>query len=210
MAIITQKWKLTQLFQCPESKVKRFLTLTYKPNNLILSGYKGNLEVNFPRKMGNSTSSKPGIITGNFLMDPLSQTLHPVKSLTVFLNRYHPLHVTDSEESLEKSSMATQSITAAIFQQRLCAPHCLRDVVETNFKKTEYCSSSKCVHIDGNETDAENSEVTVASETEESKDSAMKKVFPDDEFLLIKDNTEALLPKKVLERKTFRTEKYGK
>ncbi|XP_027385860.1 testis-expressed protein 15 [Bos indicus x Bos taurus] len=167
-----------------ESKVKHFFnTDIYKPNNLILSGYKGNLEVNFPIEKWTTPKeiSKPGIITGNFLMDPLSQT-HIPQLLSA-------APATDSEGESSKSSMAKQSITAVDFPaMSTIAPHYLQGCGGNELQKTEYCSSSKCVHVDGDETNVENSEVTVTSETEESKDSERKKVFPDDSFLVVKDN----------------------
>ncbi|XP_025134696.3 testis-expressed protein 15 isoform X1 [Bubalus bubalis] len=175
-----------------ESEVKHFFNIdTYKPNNRILSGYKGNLEVNFPIEKWTTPKeiSKPGIITGNFLMDPLSQTRITSKKSNSIPQLLSAAPATDSEGESSKSSMAKQSITAVDFPAvSTIAPHCLQGCGGNELQKTEYCSSSKCVHIDGDETNVENSKVTVTSETEESKDSERKKVFPDDSFLVIKDN----------------------
>ncbi|XP_043310530.1 testis-expressed protein 15 [Cervus canadensis] len=174
-----------------ESKVWHFFNIDiYKPNNLVLSGYKRNLEVNFPVEKWTTPKeiSKPGIIRGNFLMDPLSRTLITSKKSNRIPQLLSIAPATDSEGESSKSSMAEQSITAVEFSAvSAVAPHCLQGCGGNELQKTDSCSSSKCVHIDGNETDAENSEVTVTSETEESKDNTMK-VFSDDSFLLVKDN----------------------
>ncbi|XP_060990533.1 testis-expressed protein 15 [Dama dama] len=174
-----------------ESKVWHFFNIDIcKPNNLILSGYNRNLEVNFPVEKWTTPKeiSKPGIITGNFLMDPLSRTLITSKKSNRIPQLLPIAPATDSEGESSKSSVAEQSITAVEFSAvSTVAPHCLQGCGGNELQKTDSCSSSKCVHIDGNETNAENSEVTVTSESEESKDNTMK-VFSDDSFLLVKDN----------------------
>uniref|UniRef100_A0A8C6CJ30 Testis expressed 15, meiosis and synapsis associated n=1 Tax=Moschus moschiferus TaxID=68415 RepID=A0A8C6CJ30_MOSMO len=176
-----------------ESKMKHFFNIDiYKPNNLILSSYKRNLEVNFPVEKWTTPkeSSKPGIITGNFLMDPLSQTVITSTKSNSIPQSLPTAPATDSEGESSTSHMAKQSTAAGDFSAvSTIAPRCLQGRGGSELQKTEYCSSSKCAHIDGNGANVENSEVNVTSETEGSQGRAMKAGFSTDSFLLVKGNT---------------------
>ncbi|KAM9043449.1 testis-expressed protein 15 isoform 1-T3 [Megaptera novaeangliae] len=185
-----------------------------KPNNLILSGYTRNLEVNFPIEKWTppNESSKPGIITENFLMDPLNLTLIKSKKCNSIPQLLSATLVTDSEGESSQSYLNKQSIFAVDSSTvSTIVPHCQRGCAGKELLKTEHCSSSNCFHIDGNGTNViENSELDFTSVTEESKDNMMKKLFSNDSFLLLKDNIKGSSSPKCIAKKDIQDRKMWK
>ncbi|KAJ8782230.1 hypothetical protein J1605_010209 [Eschrichtius robustus] len=185
-----------------------------KPNNLILSGYTRNLEVNFPIEKWTppNESSKPGIITENFLMDPLNLTLIKSKKCNSIPQLLSATLVTDSEGESSQSYLNKQSIFAVDSSTvSTIVPHCQRGCAGKELLKTEHCASSNCFHIDGNGTNViENSELDFTSVTEESKDNMMKKLFSNDSFLLLKDNIKGSSSPKCIAKKDIRDRKTWK
>ncbi|XP_034503535.1 testis-expressed protein 15 [Ailuropoda melanoleuca] len=190
-----------------ESNVKHFLNVDiYKPDNLILSGYKRNLEVNFPTEewTAPTQSSKPGIITGDILMDPLNPILITHKKYKSVPQLLPTTLVTDSEGESLKSYLDKQrtfsidSFTTSTNNVPHCQPRC-------GGKETEQCSSSNCFHIDGDESAVlENSDLCLKLVTEESKScrkNTMKKLFSNDSSLLLKDNKKGSSSKKYMAKK---------
>eukprot|EP00069_Balaena_mysticetus_P013594 bmy_08258T0 len=185
-----------------------------KPNNLILSGYTRNLEVNFPIEKWTppNESSKPGIITENFLMDPLNLTLIKSKKCNSIPQLLSATLVTDSEGESSQSYLNKQSIFAVDSSAvSTTVPHCQRGCAGRELLKTEHCSSSNCFHIDRNGTNViENSELDFTSVTEESKDNMMKKLFSNDSFLLLKDNIKGSSSPKCIAKKDIQDRKMWK
>ncbi|XP_014641847.1 PREDICTED: testis-expressed sequence 15 protein [Ceratotherium simum simum] len=198
-----------------ESNVKHFLDVDiYKPDNLILSGYKGNLEVNFPveKWIAPNENSEPGIITGTFFMNPLNLTLIsskksnsiPQLSTTLVTDSEGESHCLDKQRIFAIDSFAT-STNVPPYQQECGGKELL---------KTEQCSSSNCFHIDGNETNViENSELGLTSVNEENKchgENTMKKLFSSDSSLLLKDNIKDSSSKKCIAKKNIQDRKMWK
>lgn len=185
-----------------------------KPNNLILSGYTRNLEVNFPieKWTAPNESSKPGIITGNFLMDPLNLTLIKSKKCNSIPQLLSATLVTDSEGESSQSYLNKQSIFAVDSSAvSTIVPHCQQGCAGKELLKTEHCSSSNSFRIDGNRTNViENSELDFTSVSEESKDNMMKKLFSHDSFLLLKDNIKGSSSPKCIAKKDIQDRKMWK
>lgn len=178
-----------------ESNVKHFLNVdNYKPDNLILSGYKRNLAVNFLEKCAYPIeSSKPDTITGNVLMDPLNQSLTISKKCNSISQLLASVPVAHNEEESSKPYLDEQR-TLAIdsFARSTNVPHCQQECGGKELLKTEQCFPSNCIPIDVNETNVtENSELDLIPVTEESKsfgENIMKKPFSSDSSLLLKDD----------------------
>ncbi|XP_070263484.1 testis-expressed protein 15 [Myotis yumanensis] len=178
-----------------ESNVKHFLNVdNYKPDNLILSGYKRNLAVNFLEKRASPTeSSKPDTLTGNVLMDPLNQSLTISKKCNSISQLLSSVPVRHNEEESSQPYLDKQR-TLAIdsFARSTEVPHCQQEYGGKELLKTEQCFPSNCIPIDVNETNiTENSELDLIPVTEESKSygaNIMKKPFSSDSSLLLKDD----------------------
>ncbi|XP_054576041.1 testis-expressed protein 15 isoform X2 [Eptesicus fuscus] len=178
-----------------ESNVKHFLNVdNYKPDNLILSGYKRNRAVNFLEKWASPTeSSKPNTITGNVLMDPLNQSLTISKKCNSISQLLSSVPVAHNEEESSKPYLDKQR-TFAIdsFARSTNVPHCQQECGGKELLKTEQCFPSNCIPIDVNETNVtENSELDLIPVTEESKSygaNIMKRSFSRDSSLLLKDD----------------------
>eukprot|EP00071_Canis_lupus_P001867 XP_003432155.2 testis-expressed protein 15 isoform X1 [Canis lupus familiaris] len=189
-----------------ESNVKHFLNVDiYKPDNLILSGYKGNLEVNFPMEewTAPNQSSKPGIITEDFLMDPLNLTLISHKKYNSVPQLLPTTPVTDNEVESSESYLDKQRIFAKdSFATSTNVPNCQPECGGKEFLKAEQCSSSHCFHIDGNESNVlENPKLGLKSVTEEGKSyrkNTMKRLFFNDSSLPLKDNVKDSSSKKCM------------
>ncbi|XP_057552381.1 testis-expressed protein 15 [Hippopotamus amphibius kiboko] len=198
-----------------ESLVKHFFnTDNYKPNNLILSDYERNLEVSFPvgKRTAPDESSKPGVVTGNFLTDPLNPTLITNKTCNSVPQLLSTTLVAGSEGESSESYLNKQSIfTVDSSAASTIVPHCQQGCGGKELLKTEYCSSSNCFRVDGRETHVtENSELGFTSVTEESKDNTMKKLFPNDSFLLLKDNIKGSSSQKCIAKKDIQDRKMWK
>nr|XP_008539897.1 PREDICTED: testis-expressed sequence 15 protein [Equus przewalskii] len=195
-----------------ESNVKHFLDVDIcKPDNLVLSGYKRNLEVNFPLEkwVAPNESSEPGIITGNFHVDPLSLTLISKKCNNI-PQLLSATSVTDSEG--ESHSLDEQRIFAVdSFAASSSVLHYQQECGGKELLKTEQCSSSNCFHIDRNETNiTESSEMGLTSVNEESKshgENTMKKLFSNDSSLVLKDNIKDSSSEKCIAKKSTQDRK---
>ncbi|XP_077000664.1 testis-expressed protein 15 isoform X3 [Tamandua tetradactyla] len=175
-----------------ESSVKHFLDVKmYKPDNLILSGCKRKLKVNFPveKWAAPAESSKPSIITGNLLKDPLnliaSKNYNNITQLSAA-----PVKASEGESS--KSYLDEEGIFAVdCFAESTAVSH-EQECGVKEFLKTEQCSSSNCFQIDGNERNVtENSELDLTSVTEENKsyrENIMKKLFSNNSSVLLTSN----------------------
>ncbi|XP_037687232.1 testis-expressed protein 15 [Choloepus didactylus] len=177
-----------------ESSVKPFLNVNvYKPDNLIFSGCKRKLNVNFPLEKwaAPAKSSIPTIITGNFLIDPLNLIASENYNSIPQLLSAAPVKASEGESSnsyLDKQgifaidSLATSAVSC---NQQECGGK--------EFPKTEQCSSSNCFQIDDNETNiTEDSELALTSVIEENKSyeaNTMKKLLSSDSSLLLTGNT---------------------
>ncbi|XP_032959786.1 testis-expressed protein 15 [Rhinolophus ferrumequinum] len=179
-----------------ESTVKHFLNADiYKPDNLLLSDYTSNLEGNFPLEKWTAPneSSKPGTVTGNILMDPLTLTLTTSNKCNSIPQSVSPVPVTDNEAESPTSYLDKQrSFAIDSFATSTNVPHCQQGHGGKELLKTEQCSPSHCSHIDRNEINVtENSELDLMPVTEESKSygaGIMKKLFSSDSSLLFKDD----------------------
>nr|KAF6428609.1 testis expressed 15, meiosis and synapsis associated [Rousettus aegyptiacus] len=179
-----------------ESNVKHFLNVDiYKPDNLISSGYKRNLEVDFTAEKWTAPneSSKPGTTTGSILMDPLNLTPMSSRKSYSIPQLLSTAPVTDSEGESSKSYLEEQrSFAVDSFATSTNVPHCQQGCggKEQELLKTEQSSPSSCFHIDGNETNVmENSESDPKPITEESKthgENVMNRLFSSDSSLLLK------------------------
>ncbi|XP_039076552.1 testis-expressed protein 15 [Hyaena hyaena] len=172
------------------------------PDNLILSGYKGNLEENLPVEewTAPNQSATPGTVTEDFLMDPLNLTLITHKNSNSIPQLLSPTPVTDSERESSKSYLDKQRIFAIdSFATTSSVPHCQPGCNGKELLKTEQCSSSNCFHKDGNESHVlEDSELGLQLVTEESKSyrkNTMKKLFSSDSYLPLKDSMKGSLKK---------------
>ncbi|XP_034859970.1 testis-expressed protein 15 [Mirounga leonina] len=200
-----------------ESNVKHFLNVDiYKPDNLILSGYKRNLEVNCPIEEWTAPiqSSKPGIISGDILMDPLNPTLITHKKYNSVPQWLPTTPITDSEGESSKSYLDKQrTFSVDSFATSTNVPHCQPGCGGRELLKAEQCSSSNCFCIDTNESNVlENSELGLKLVTEESKScrkNAMKNLFSNDSSLLIKDNIKGS-SKKYMAKKDIQDRKMWK
>uniref|UniRef100_A0A8C3WQ23 Testis expressed 15, meiosis and synapsis associated n=1 Tax=Catagonus wagneri TaxID=51154 RepID=A0A8C3WQ23_9CETA len=185
------KMKTDIVISVSESSVKHFFNLdTYKPDNLILSDYKRNLE-NWTTP--NNERSKSGITTGDFHVDPLNVTLLTSRKCNDIPQLLPTTLVTDSERESSKSYLDRQSIFAVdSLAASTTAPHCQERYGGKELLKTEQCSSSNCFHIDENETNViDSSELNFTSVSEASKgfkENTMKKLSSNDGSLLLQDN----------------------
>nr|KAF6461119.1 testis expressed 15, meiosis and synapsis associated [Molossus molossus] len=205
-----------------ESNVKHFLNVdNYKSDNLILSGFKRNLEVNFlERRPSPTESSKPGTITGNILMDPLNQTMIISKNCNSIPQLLSTDPVTDSEGESSKTYMAKQrTFVVDSLATSTNVPHCQQECGGKELLKTEQCSPSCCVHINGYETNVtENSEPDLISVTEDSKsyrENIMKRPFSSGSSLLLKDDIKGsskkcISKKDILDRKMWKVKQTEK
>ncbi|XP_016064476.1 PREDICTED: testis-expressed sequence 15 protein [Miniopterus natalensis] len=205
-----------------ESNVKHFLNVDkYKPDNLTLSGYKRNLEVNLLEKWTSPTeSSKPDTITGNILRDPLNQTLtisQKCNSIPQLLPTVPGTHT--EEESSEPCLDKQRTFAVGSFAAPTNVPHYQQGHGGKELLKTEQCSSSSCVHIDRNETNiTENSESDLIPVTEESKsygENTMKRPFSSDSSQLLKDvikgsSKRYVSEKDILDRKMWKVKQTEK
>ncbi|XP_066092017.1 testis-expressed protein 15 [Saccopteryx bilineata] len=180
-----------------ESNLEHFLNVdNYKPDNLtFFSGYKRNQEVNFLEKQTSPTeSSKPGTITGNILMDPLNQTLITNKICNSIPQSLSAAPVTDSEGGSSKLYLDKQRTFAIdCLATSTNVPLCQQGCGRKELLETERCFPSSCVQIDSNVTDViENSESDPIPVTEEEsksyRENKMKRPFPSDSSLLLKDD----------------------
>ncbi|XP_045391417.1 testis-expressed protein 15 [Lemur catta] len=174
-----------------ESNVEHFLNVdTGKQDNLILSGCKRNMEVNFPVEKWTPPveSCERSIVTRNFFMDPLNLNLIASKKYSI-PQLFSTTSVTDSKGESLKSYLHKQRI----FATDSCATSHYQQICSgKEILKTEQCSSGNCFHVDENETNVtEKSELDLTSATEESKSyrkNTMKKLSSNDSSLLLKDN----------------------
>ncbi|XP_004408353.1 PREDICTED: testis-expressed sequence 15 protein [Odobenus rosmarus divergens] len=201
-----------------ESNVKHFLNVDiYKPDNLILSGYKRNLEVNCPIEewTAPTQSSKPGIISGDILMDPLNPTLITHKKCNSVPQLLPTTTITDSEGESSKSYLDKQrTFSIDCFAASTNVPQCQPGCGGRELLKAEQCSSSNCFYIDANELNVlENSELALKLVTEESKScrkNAMKNLFSNDSSLVLKDNIKGSSSKKYMAKKDIQDRKMWK
>ncbi|XP_040850188.1 testis-expressed protein 15 [Ochotona curzoniae] len=191
-----------------KSNVEQVLNDTYKQDNLVLSGCKTSLKVNFPVEQCTAPvkSSKPTCITDDFLMDPLNQTVVASKNHSI----PQLLATTPVIEADEYSKSLATSVTTS---------HCQQECGGKELLKSGHCSSSECFHTDGNEANViENSELDLTSATEETKNhrkNMMKKLSSSDSSLLLKDNNEdssrqCITERDIQDRKTCEVEQAEK
>lgn len=191
-----------------ESNVKHFLNGDiYKQDNLTLSGYKRNLEVNFPLEKWTASieSPRPGTITENVLMDPLNLTLITSKRCNSIPQLLSVAPVTNSKGESSKSYLDKQrSFAIDSFAASINIPHDQQGCGGKQLLKTEQCSPSSCFHIGGNEIHViENSELDLIPVTEESKsygENTMKRLFSNDSSLLLKGNIKSSSKKYVAKK----------
>ncbi|CAK6442621.1 unnamed protein product [Pipistrellus nathusii] len=176
-----------------ESNVKHFLNVdNYKPDNLILSGYKRNRAVNFLEKWAAPTeSSKPNTITGNVLTDPLNQSLTISKKCNS-ISQLSSVPVAHNGEESSKPYLDKQRTFAIDSLARsTTVPHCQQACSGKELLKTEQCFPSNHIPIDVNGTNvSEDSELDLMP-VEESKSygaNIMKRPFSSDSSLLLKDD----------------------
>ncbi|XP_044081365.1 testis-expressed protein 15 [Neovison vison] len=201
-----------------ESNVKHFLNIDiYKPDNLILSGYKRNLEVTFPIEewTAPTQSFKPGIIAGDMLMDPLNPTLITHKKYNSVPQLLTNTPVTASEgESSESYLDRQRTFSVDSFATSTNVPHCQPRCGGKECLKTEQWSSSNCFHIDENDSGVlENSELGLKLVTKESKScrkKTMKKLFSNDSSLLLKGNMKCSSSKKCMAKTDIQDRKMWK
>ncbi|XP_031296027.2 testis-expressed protein 15 [Camelus dromedarius] len=201
-----------------QSNVKHLFNIDiYKPDNFILSGYKRNLEVNFPTEKWTAPneSPKPGVITGNFLVDPLNLTLVTSKKCNSTPQLLSTTLMADSEGDSSKPYLDKRSIFAVDSSAASSsAPHCQQGCGGEELLETEQCSSSNCFHIDGNGTNSiENSGLDLTSITEEVKsfeENIMKKLFSNDSSPLLKGNIKGSSSKERITEKDIQDRKMWK
>ncbi|KAG8509644.1 Testis-expressed protein 15, partial [Galemys pyrenaicus] len=213
------KVKTNVLISVLESNVKHFLNVDIcKPENLILTDFKRNVEVE--KSATPTESSKPGIITGNFILDPMNLTLMTSKMCSNIPQLISAAPVTDSKRKFSESHMDEQRIsTIDSFVTSTTIPHYQQECSGQELLKAKQCSSDNCFNIDINETNViENSKLDLTPVTEESKNcgkNIMKKLFSTDSSLLIKDNIKSsskkcIVKKDIQNRKTWKVKQEEK
>lgn len=175
-----------------ESNVEHFLNVDlYKPDNLILTDFQRNMEVNFPIKKwtGPVESSKPSITTGNFLTDPLNLTLITSKKHDNIPHLLPTAAVTDSDEKSSKSYLDKQEIFAVdSIITSTPVPSCQQGHGSKGSLKTELSSLSNRICLDDNKTNViENSKLVCTLIAKESK-SCGENIISNDRSLQLKDN----------------------
>ncbi|XP_054556812.1 testis-expressed protein 15 isoform X2 [Talpa occidentalis] len=207
------KVKTNVLISVLEPNVKHFLNVDIcKPENLILSDFKRNVEVE--KSATPIESPKASIITGNFIMDPINITLMTSKMCSNIPQLLPAAPVIDSKGEFSKPYLDEQRIFAIdSFVASTTIPHYQQECSGQELLKTEQCSSSDCFHVDMNETNVtENSKLDLTPVTEESKNCGknIMKLFSNDSSLLLKDNIKAGSSKKCIVKKHIQNRKTWK
>ncbi|XP_012580229.1 PREDICTED: testis-expressed sequence 15 protein [Condylura cristata] len=208
------KVKTNVLISVLEPNVKHFLNVDIcKPENLILTDFKRNVEVE--KSATPVESSKPGIITGNVTIDPINLTLVTSKMCGNIPQLLSVAPVIDSKREFSKSYLDEQRIFAVdSFVTSTTIPHYQQECSGQELLKTKQCSSDNCFHVDTNDTNViENSKLDLTPITEESKncgENRMRKLFSNDTSLLLKDNIKGSCPQKCILEKDIQNKKTWK
>ncbi|XP_060039089.1 testis-expressed protein 15 [Erinaceus europaeus] len=192
-----------------ESNVKHFLNVNIcKPDSLILTGYKREVEVNFPIEIQTAPveSSKQDIITRGFVMDPLHLNLMTSQKNISIPQLLPTILMTDGEEKSSVSSLDNEGTSASdSIATVTTAPYSQRKFGGNEFLKTDQHSLNNFFCTDRNEANVtENSELDSTSVTEKSRgcgEKIIKKLFFNDSSLLLKDNIKGLSSKKCITKK---------